>query len=324
MAIIGIGTFIQMFALPGDDADSKVVDGVTSPHNFSAAKTFGTTGFGTLPAEDASNVDYTFVIGGVTVGTVGSKTIRGLDEAASASEALTSLTISGAGVAGGTAGSKVFVLPNQVDGVWYFVGYHGNSLLVGAYTVAGRESLVIRTGATGYLPIAEINGFQGPSFSKEEVDITTLDSVGGFRKFITTLKDAGQATMEMNFTRDSYRLMGGLYKKVGTAAMRSWAVTLNDDPTGAQGTNRFSLWFRASVLSIPMNIPLADKITQTATLRLSGEPLDGFVDNIYRVVPKRQEGTEAAQSGVAGDTEFGRFSRVRGNFSATNLVAIDD
>ena len=141
-----------------------------------------------------------------------------------------------------------------------------------------------------------------------------MDSTGGFREYTTGLKDAGQVTMEMNFTEDSYKLMNGIYLVDGAAGIRSWALTLNNKVR--QDSTRFLMWFRASVLSLPLNIPIADKITATATLRLTGQPLIGTVANVYS-----GEGPIRAQ-GSPGDANYqpldkeGTAKNADGTFSA--------
>ncbi len=322
MAIIGIGTFIEMFALPGDDSGSKVLfpvagGALTIPFGNTAKTTHLLGGSPGVDQPELANGKrlISAVIGGVNAGTVDLEGLTGL--AASASSAVSVTIDDNTGAISGTNAASFRVFPNQVDGVFYFAGVTPGAspkIVLGAAKVVGTESVRVVTGATGFVRIAEVNGFQGPSFSKEEVDITTLDSVGGFREFITTLKDAGQATMEMNFTRDSYGLMSRLYKLAGTAGLRNWALTLNDDPSGAQGTNRFCLWFRSSVLSLPMNIPLADKITQTATLRLTGEPLNGFVPDVYLGTgPQRKQGSPGDPTYAAADVP-GQAKNTDGSF----------
>lgn len=55
--------------------------------------------------------------------------------------------------------------------------------------------------------IAEVNNISGPSKSRETIDVTSLDSVGGYREFIASIKDGGNVTFSMNFTKAGYDLM---------------------------------------------------------------------------------------------------------------------
>src|SRR6056297_930724 len=55
--------------------------------------------------------------------------------------------------------------------------------------------------------IAQVKSIDGPSKSRETLDTTTLDTEGGYRTFIASLRDAGDISLTMNFTRESYELM---------------------------------------------------------------------------------------------------------------------
>ena len=54
----------------------------------------------------------------------------------------------------------------------------------------------------GFAAIAEINSIDGPNKTKSTIDVTSLDSTGGYREFISSFRDAGQVVLNMNFTRD--------------------------------------------------------------------------------------------------------------------------
>ena len=55
-----------------------------------------------------------------------------------------------------------------------------------------------------FAAIAEINSIKGPDKKRNVIDVTSLDSTGGYREFIAAFRDGGQVVMDMNFTRDGY------------------------------------------------------------------------------------------------------------------------
>ena len=58
-----------------------------------------------------------------------------------------------------------------------------------------------------FTAIAEINSITGPSMTRETIDVTSLDSTGGYREYITGFRDGGEVTLVMNFTRDGWEAM---------------------------------------------------------------------------------------------------------------------
>lgn len=107
--------------------------------------------------------------------------------------------------------------------------------------------------------ISNINSISGPGASRETVDVTTLDSTGGYREFIGSLRDAGDMTLSMNFKRDTYLLMKEDFE---SDEIRDYRIIL---PEGTMFT------FKGLVTEIPVEIPLDDKVTADVTIKISGK-----------------------------------------------------
>jgi len=60
------------------------------------------------------------------------------------------------------------------------------------------------TSNESFTAIAEVKNLNGPSMSRGTIDVTNLDSTGGYREFITAFRDGGECSMTMNFTRAGY------------------------------------------------------------------------------------------------------------------------
>jgi predicted secreted protein len=108
--------------------------------------------------------------------------------------------------------------------------------------------------------LAEINSITGPTMTRDFIDVTSLDSTGGYREFITGFRDAGTVSLSMNFTRASYELMMGDFE---VATVQSYEIVLPDaDVT--------SLEFEGLVTEVPLTIPTDDKVTADVTIKVTG------------------------------------------------------
>jgi len=112
-----------------------------------------------------------------------------------------------------------------------------------------------------FAAIAEINSITGPGMTRETIDVTSLDSTGGYREFITGFRDGGEVTLEMNFTIDGYNDMKDDFEDDDT---HNYQIVLPD--TGAT-----TLEFAALVTGLPLSITPDDKVTISVTLKITGE-----------------------------------------------------
>ena len=127
--------------------------------------------------------------------------------------------------------------------------------------VTGKGTAFQRWNGSEWEAIAQINSISGPSMSRETVDVTTLDSPGGYRKFIPSLKDAGEISLSMNFDINTYELMKDDFEDDD---LQEYQIVLPD----ADST---TLRFSGMVTGLPLDIPLDDKITADVTIKISGE-----------------------------------------------------
>lgn len=112
-----------------------------------------------------------------------------------------------------------------------------------------------------FAAIAEINSIAGPGMTRDTIDVTNLDSTGGYREFITGFRDGGEVTLEMNFTLDGYNQMKDDFEDDDT---HDYQIVLPD-------TGETTLEFAALVTSLPLSVPTDDKITISITLKVTGQ-----------------------------------------------------
>jgi predicted secreted protein len=109
--------------------------------------------------------------------------------------------------------------------------------------------------------IAEINSISGPTMSRDTIDVTSLDTTGGYREFITGFRNPGTITLAMNFTRATYDVMKADFE---SDTRQYYEIYLPD-------ADNTSLEFEGLVTELPLNIPADDKITADVTIQVSGQ-----------------------------------------------------
>lgn len=115
--------------------------------------------------------------------------------------------------------------------------------------------------ANKWQAISEITSISGPGKSRETIDVTSLDSVGGYKEFIASFRDAGTVTLKMNFTRNTYELMNDDFED---DVLKNYEIVLPD-------VEKTTLEFEGLVTELPLDIPMGDKITADVTIKVSGK-----------------------------------------------------
>ena len=127
--------------------------------------------------------------------------------------------------------------------------------------ISGVGTSFRRWNGSSWENIAEINSITGPNKSRDTIDVTSLDSTGGYREFIGGFRDGGSVTLPMNFTRDTYDTMNTDFE---SDELGNYEIFLPDD----DGT---SFEFEALVTELGLGIPADDKVTADVTLKVSGQ-----------------------------------------------------
>ncbi len=132
--------------------------------------------------------------------------------------------------------------------------------------ISGVEAVFKRSdmaSAPVFSAIAEVNSISGPNKSRDTIDVTSLDSVAGYREFIAGFRDGGEVTLEMNFTRDGYADMDADFN---IDTLVDYQIVLPD-------ASNTTLDFSGLVTAIGLEVPLDDKISSSATIKISGKPV---------------------------------------------------
>jgi predicted secreted protein len=126
--------------------------------------------------------------------------------------------------------------------------------------IAGVGTKFYRWSGSAWAALAEINSITGPSMTRDFIDVTSLDSTGGFREFITGFRDAGTVSLAMNFTHETFSIVKADFE---SDTAQSYMICLPDEEVT-------SLEFLGLITEIPLTIPTDDKITADVTIKISG------------------------------------------------------
>lgn len=123
--------------------------------------------------------------------------------------------------------------------------------------------MAIRTGIGTTLKIdgstvANVKSINGPNMSKDTIESTALDTLGGYKTFITGLKDPGTLTFTLMFDKTGYLALKTAFES-NTAS--SIEITL---PDGTKFT------FSGFVTGLPLTISAEDIVTCDVTIQISG------------------------------------------------------
>ena len=109
--------------------------------------------------------------------------------------------------------------------------------------------------------LAEVNSISGPSMTRDFIDVTSLDSTGGYREFIAGFRDGGNVTLNMNFTRTTYDLMKEDFENDDA---QNYEIVLPDSDVT-------SFEFEGLVTELPLEITTDDKVTANVTIKVNGQ-----------------------------------------------------
>ena len=118
-----------------------------------------------------------------------------------------------------------------------------------------------RWNGSTWAAIANVNSISGPSMSRDTIDVTSLDSTGGYREFIAGFRDPGTVQLTMNFSSATYALMKADFD---AETLGNYEILFP-----AEGDN-YSFEFAGLVTELPVEITADDKVTSTVTIKISG------------------------------------------------------
>ena len=128
--------------------------------------------------------------------------------------------------------------------------------------LSGKGTEFRRWNGTGeWEEIGEITNISGPGMSRETIDTTALDTIGGYRTFITGFRTPGTLSLSINFTRDTYDTMKADFE---SDAAVDYEIVLPD-------ADQTTIEFQGFVTELPLTIPADEKIAMEVTIQITGQ-----------------------------------------------------
>ena len=112
-----------------------------------------------------------------------------------------------------------------------------------------------------FTPLAEITSINGLDLTRTTIDVTNLDSIGGYREWIPGFRDSGTLTLAMNFTIATYGALKALYDSA--ALSNNFEVKFADT-----GDTTFD--FAAFIQTLgPINVTADAQVTANCVLKVT-------------------------------------------------------
>ena len=111
--------------------------------------------------------------------------------------------------------------------------------------------------------ISEITSIKGPGMKRETIEVTNIDSTGGWKEYITGFKDAGTISLSMNFSRGN---LDQFMADFDDPNEQYYEIVIPD-------TDMTTIEFTGLVTEVPLNISAKEAITNDVTIQLTGKPV---------------------------------------------------
>ena len=117
-----------------------------------------------------------------------------------------------------------------------------------------------------FTTIAEVKDINGPSFSKDSIDVTSLDSSSGFKEYIAGWKDAGEVTFDVNW------LPSNATHDETTGLLESFTDNDNHNFKMIFPSATFTIDFTGHISGFNGSLPMAEQANASITIKISGLP----------------------------------------------------
>jgi len=126
--------------------------------------------------------------------------------------------------------------------------------------ISGVGALLRYYTGSAWASIGEVTNISGPTMSRDTHDVTSLASTGGYREFITGLRDPGNISFTMWFNRSDYDAMKTLFE---SETSNDFELILPDD-------ENTTLEFTGYVTEIPLEVP-EGPVSSNVVIKISGQ-----------------------------------------------------
>lgn len=125
--------------------------------------------------------------------------------------------------------------------------------------------------AETFLAVGEITALGKSGAKADTVDVTNMQSLDGFREFISGLRESGEVTCTVNFVPND-TVASSVEGLFNTGTRRNWHIVVPPDPSAGEMTSPGYWNFKAIVNSFGDATLSPDKqISVTFKLKISGK-----------------------------------------------------
>ncbi len=123
----------------------------------------------------------------------------------------------------------------------------------------------LKIGKQSSVEVAKLSSIGGIELSADSIDVTALDSEGGYREYIAGFKDAGEVALEGYLLPKKGKGQAELYELFESGDVEDFSIIFPQD-TGA------SWEFKGVVIGFGTSASLEDPLSFSATIKVSGKP----------------------------------------------------
>lgn len=113
-----------------------------------------------------------------------------------------------------------------------------------------------------YTTVAEVLSIGGPDVSADEIEVSSLDSTGGYKEYITGLKDGGTVALELNWVKSNAQ-QTGMRDLVASGTTRAYRIQFSDSPQTVAN-------FNGVVTNFSMSADPGSQIKASMSVRITG------------------------------------------------------
>jgi predicted secreted protein len=130
-------------------------------------------------------------------------------------------------------------------------------------TLLQRGDASTGTAGEGFTTLANVTNISGPKLKAEQIDVSSHDSVDGYEEFVAGIKRGGEISLDINYD-PSNATHETLLDDFDDGALHNYQLIFPTNPA--------TTWsFAAIVTEVGPEAPYDDKLTCSATLKLSGK-----------------------------------------------------
>ena len=124
---------------------------------------------------------------------------------------------------------------------------------------------VLKIGSSGSTVVAELTEIGGLELSADTIDVTSLDSEGGYREFIAGFKDAGEVSLSGFFNPTTGKGQKELYDLFESGATSEFIIEF-------PASTKTKWEFKGVVTGFSTSTGVEDPVSFESSIKVSGRP----------------------------------------------------